>query len=123
MNNIDPELRQRIDNYYLVEGQHNWEQTYHLRSPSYRRNVPCATYKMGMEKGMDGWELQEYKVKSYRIENNRAEVDIYFKEYKPSIGIQIVTQTTIWEKIDGVWYGRDVGSRIHLPFNEKTEVN
>ncbi len=115
---IDPELKDRIENYYRLEQENKWEQTYYFRTKLYRDSVPIDTYIRDMKKGMEGWELLKFKIKDVRMENNLSEVDIYFKERNTSEGyIKIITQTTTWEKIDGIWYGRDVANRLHLFLN------
>ena len=85
--------------------------------------MPLDTYIMGMTKGMKGWKLNKYIIKKSRVQKKDIEVDIFFIEHNPSVGTKMITQTTTWEKIDGIWYGRDVGSRIHSPFNEEIVVD
>jgi hypothetical protein len=117
--NPHSKLTKRIKEYYNFEQDNNWEKTYFFRTPSFQGSVPKEMYIKGMKKFMEGWTLQEYEIEkvSYNSQNTLAKVKIRFKERHAFKGISIITQPTTWKMLDGVWYGRDVGDRQHLPLN------
>jgi hypothetical protein len=119
--NAGSDLRKRIKEYYKLEQESNWEKAYFFRTPSFQGGIPKEMYIEGMKKYMKGWTLHKYEIKevSHKLQNSFAEVVIYFEEQHTSEGISIITQPTAWERINGVWYGRDVGNRQRLPLNSE----
>ncbi len=119
INNTSSELKKRVKEYYKFEQGNDWEKTYSFRTPLFQDSVPQKMYMEGMKKFMQGWTLQKHEIKkvSYGLQNDFAEIEINFSDRHTSKGISIITQMTTWERIDDVWYGRDVGNRDHLPLN------
>ncbi len=115
----DADLKMRINRYYKLEQANNWKEAYYFRTPKFKQSVPAEMYAAGMEKLMYGWKLQDFEIKNvrYSLGKSFAEVEILFRELDASKTISLNTQTTTWEKIDGAWYGKDVGDRQHLFLN------
>ena len=88
--NVDPDLKQRIEAYYKFEKENNWEKTYNFRTPLYRSGVPKEIYIKTMTRDMEGWTLDKFKIKDYKIQNNFAEVEILFIERQVSKGINFI---------------------------------
>ncbi len=120
----DSELKDRINKYYRLEQEHKWEETYYFRTPEFKKSIPIDMYAAGMRKFVEGWTLQEFEIKKVRYSRQKslAEVEICFKELNASKGDSINTQMTTWEKIDGVWYGKDVGDRQYLFLNSELKL-
>ena len=115
----DSDLKDRVEKYYKLEQDNNWKEAYYFRTPEFQKGIPVEMYAAGMKKLMSGWTLQEFEIKKVRYshKNNFAEVEIFFRELNTSKGISLNTQKTTWEKIDGAWYGNNVGDRQHLFLN------
>ena len=121
IDNTGSGLKKRVKEYYKLEQRNDWDKTYSFRTPLFQDNIPKKMYKEGMKKFITGWTLQKYEIKkvSYGSQNDFAEVEINFSDRHESKGTSITTQMTTWERIDGIWYGRDVGNRNHLPLNSE----
>jgi hypothetical protein len=115
----DSDLKMRINRYYKLEQENNWKEAYYFRTPKFKNSIPAEMYAAGMEKFMDGWTLQDFEIRNVRYSRGKsfAEVEILFREQDASKTTSLNTQLTTWEKIDGAWYGRDVGDRQHLFLN------
>lgn len=115
----DSDLKMRINKYYKLEQDKNWKEAYYFRTPEFKKGIPVEMYAAGMERFMEGWTLQEFEINKVRYSRGKsfAEVEVNFRETDASKRTSLNTQMTKWEKIDGAWYGKDVGDRQHIFLN------
>jgi len=121
---FDKELSNTINEYYQSEKNGDWERTYSIRTPLYRKSIPLKLYKNKMIQDSTGWTLIDFKIIEKAIEGNYAAFKIEFIEevpdgYFPNKFKKAIRLTDIstWERINGIWFCRDACDRTHLSMN------
>ena len=130
-----PGLEARVKMYYSAERSKDWEHTYELRTPDFRRTVAREAYISRMRKDSEGWKFIEYEIKSVKKKNDKVYLTIHFIEepstdsfYYRSLVKQLPPGTSppktfemddesIWVQVDGQWYSHGAGTRLHLTMN------
>lgn len=123
------DLLDRLNEYYQLEKDTNWEKTYTFRTPLYQKSIPFKIYKDEMMHDNKGWKLIDFKIFESKIEGNYAAFRIKFIEQVP-IGYFLnsskklikTVHVSTWEKINGIWFCRDACSRTHLSMNSDAVV-
>lgn len=120
----DQILLDRLNEYYKSETNCNWELTYSLRTPLYRKSVPFKVYRKQMVHDNKGWKLLIYSIVKSKIKGEYAAFKIEFIERVPddyfpnNIEKSIkLNQVSTWEYINGNWFCRNACSRTHLSMN------
>ena len=118
-------LTLKIEEYYGAEKNHDWERTYQMRTPSFRRVVPRERYFREMEEDTRGWGFIAYSIIGGRQLENLVFVKIRFTERTPPQGdlpegalIESV-EITIWKKFDDAWLCISPGTRHHIRLNSE----
>jgi len=93
-----PGLEERVAEYYALEAKHQWADTYAIRVPAFRNDVPREFYVSRMEKDAKDWTLNSVKILYAISERNLVKVSIQFNEVAPKGHFRI----PIPEKIPGV---------------------
>ena len=57
-----PGLNDRVENYYRLEQEKKWDETWSFRVPPFQQLVPKDTYVRQMTHDAAGWELNSYAV-------------------------------------------------------------
>ena len=121
---FDKELSNTINEYYQSEKNGDWERTYSIRTPLYRKSIPLKLYKNKMIQDSTGWTLIDFKIIEKAIEGDYAAFKIEFIEevpdgYFPNKFKKAIRLTDIstWERINGIWFCRDACDRTHLSMN------
>ncbi|MHB8744572.1 MAG: hypothetical protein ACYC9L_15820 [Sulfuricaulis sp.] len=130
-----PGLKERVAQYYLAEQNHDWEQTYNLRTPDFKKIVSKEMYISHMRKDSAGWKLKKYDIKSIKENDGKVSLTINFVEepppnsfYNEALLKKLPPNTpplktfemeddSIWVRINGEWYCYAAGQRLHLPMN------
>lgn len=130
-----PDLKARVTQYYQAEQNADWEQTYNLRSPDFRKTVLKETYIARMRKDNAGWKLKGYEIKSVVEKRGKVYLTIDFIEEPPPEGFHNeallkhlppetpplktfqIRDDSIWILANGVWYCDGAGQRLHLTMN------
>jgi len=120
-------LAERVKEYYRLEEEQKWGQTWKFRVPLYRKSVPQDTYVREMQKGSRGWRLNSFHIRNVSEDGPCVLLTITFvetppKDYLSAQGLPAMSEISIeddsrWEKIDGAWQAWETGSRMHLPLN------
>jgi hypothetical protein len=123
-----PGLAERVNAYYNSEMNKHWNETYQYRPPAFQQSVPKQKYVVEMTKDSEGWELKSARVKYAVQDGKRIKVFGEFQETTPkgfapvpSLSQKSLTATitdiSVWENIDGIWYAWETGTRSHLSLN------
>lgn len=115
-------LNDRVENYYRLEQEKKWDETWAFRVPLYKQTVPKDTYASQMAHDSAGWEFKSYVVRHFSEDGPCVVLNIAFvenppKDYLPRSGTIAITDTSLWERIDGIWQAWETGSRMHIPLN------
>jgi hypothetical protein len=120
-------LGERVKEYYRLEQEQKWGQTWKFRVPLYRQSVPQDTYVREMQEGSRGWRLNSIQIRDVAEDGPCVLLTITFvetppKDYFSAQGLPAMPEISIeddsrWEKIDGIWQAWETGSRMHLPLN------
>jgi hypothetical protein len=128
-------LAARIQNYYSLEKQGDWEHAYDFRTPAFRKTNPIQGYVSQMKKDSAGWHLERFYVVGVKEIDDKVHVSIHFKETAPiSIvppearaelpnpkATSILTdriEDSVWVRIGNEWFVYDAAPRSHLWLNE-----
>jgi|SRR5579864_1965761 len=121
------DLGARVNEYYRLEQEKKWGQTWEFRVPLYRGSVPKDTYIRDMEKDAHGWQLKSFRILKISEDGPCVLLSLAFIEIPPKgyyraqglpdISELSVTDDSRWERIDGVWQAWETGSRAHMTLN------
>jgi hypothetical protein len=117
-----PGLNDRVENYYRLEQEKKRNETWDFRVPPYQQLVPKDAYVRQMTHDTTGWELKSYAVREISEDGRWVILKIKFvesppKDYLPQSGTLAITESSTWERIDGIWQAWETGSRMHLSLN------
>jgi len=121
-------LYERVENYYRLEREKKWDETWSFRVPLYQQTVPKDTYVRQMVHDTAGWELKSHVVRHLSEDGPCVLLQVTFVESPPKGYFSLVgsipdvseitsTDSSLWERIDGIWSAWETGSRMHLPLN------
>jgi hypothetical protein len=117
-----PGLNDRVENYYRLEQEKKWDETWSFRVPTFQQLVPKDAYVRQMTHDAAGWELTSYAVRLISEEGPCVVLKIAFvesppKDYLPRSGLIAITESSRWERVGGIWQAWETGSRMHLSLN------
>ena len=121
----EEELIKAVKEYYTYQKDNNWDATYEMRTPKFKKIVDKSYYKEQMAKDAKGWELIKFDIReAEKVKDNIVLVILF--TYKISLDnkqsdesrIQSFIEKTEWEKNNGNWYSYDAGYQYHLSLND-----
>lgn len=128
-------LENRVTEYYTHEKKSDYEKTYKMRTPSFRKTVPLDLYLSKMKENNSGWQLYDFTILGAEENNGKVNVIIKFSETAPigivpnelrgkisSPGASTIqterTERSVWLWVENEWYCYDAVSRSRLSMNE-----
>ena len=125
---IPIDLLERIDQYYTMEKNNQWELAYALRSKEFRNTFDKLYYVSEMKKASNGWQLIKYDILKFSIDKDRVILTITFHDKPPEsfrkehnfyndLSEISFEDKSVWEKDKGIWYCVSAGRRHHLVLN------
>lgn len=122
-------LEQRVNRYYQLEQNGDWESAYAFHTPAYRQMVPREGFLADMKKDDKGWKLVRFKITSVKERDEKVYLRIAFVVIPPlaffngaipsgvKIGEFEMEDESIWVRMAGEWYCYTPGTRQHLSLN------
>ena len=115
-------LDERVISYFRLEQQKKWDEAWSFRVPLFQQTVPKDIYVRQQTKDNAGWELMSYTVRHVSEDGPCVILEITFVENAPKdhfqrLGSFVITEDSLWERIDGNWRAWNTASRMHLSLN------
>ena len=111
------QLLSAVNEFYSLEQQKNWEETYNLRSPKFKQTVSKELYIKSMDEDTENYNLIKYNLISINIQGDRATINIEFIDREFEYRRIYAEEETIWMKIEDRWCPLYPGVRNYVWLN------